>query len=381
MQFIDLHRQYRRIQPRIDQALTRVLEHGQFIMGPEIADVEGRLAAFVGARHCIACSSGTDALLMPMMAAGIGPGDAVFTTPFSFFATAETISLLGATPVFVDIDPRTYNLDPAALQRTVAAVTREGRLRPRAIMAVDLYGVCADYEALGAVACDGGLLLIEDGAQAFGASYHGRRAPNLADVGATSFFPAKPLGCYGDGGAVFTNDDTQADIMRSIRIHGHGPDRANFVRIGLNARMDTLQAAVLIEKLAIYEDEIEARQRVAERYRQTLGGLPVTFQEIPDGCRSVYAQFCIETDHRAALQAALGEAGIPTAIHYARPMHRMDVYAHLGHGPGSLPVSERVAERILALPFHPYLEEAEIDRIGEIIGRALRAAEVAPRTA
>ncbi len=371
MQFIDLHRQYQRIHSEIDQALKRVLEHGQFIMGPEIAELEGRLAAFVGARHCVCCSSGTDALLMPMMAAGIGPGDAVFTTPFSFFATAETVSLLGATPVFSDIDPHSYNLDPVALRQAVTEVLNEGRLTPRAILAVDLYGLCADYDALSAIACEFGLLLIEDGAQAFGATYQGRRAPNLADVGTTSFFPAKPLGCYGDGGAVFTNDDAQADVFRSIRIHGHGPDRANFVRIGLNARMDTLQAAVLLEKLSIYEDEIEARQGVATRYRKGFAGLPLVLQEIDADCRSVYAQFCIETDHRAALLAALGEAGIPTAIHYARPIHRMDVYAHLGYRPGSLPVAERVAERILALPFHPYLEPAEIDRIAGVIRQTL----------
>ncbi len=370
MQFIDLKSQYSRIQPGIEQAISRVLEHGQYIMGPEIAELEARLAEFVGSAHCICCSSGTDALLMPLMAAKVGPGDAVFTTPFTFFASPEVVALAGATPVFADIRPDTYNLDPSALRQAIERVVQAGRLKPKAVIAVDLFGTCADYRELNQIADDYSLLLIQDAAQAFGATYRGERAPSLAPVGATSFFPAKPLGCYGDGGAVFTDDPGLCEIMRSIRIHGQGDDRYNNVRIGLNARMDTLQAAIVLEKLRIYEDEIKQRQRVAARYFEQLAEAPVKLPCVPGECVSVFAQFCIESDRRAEIQAALREADVPTAVYYAKPMHLLDAFADLGGRPGDFPVAEAASRRIFALPFHPYLQDAEIDRICEIIKQA-----------
>ncbi len=367
MQFIDLKAQYQRLQPDIDRAVMQVLEHGRYIMGPEIEELEGKLADFVNSRHCICCSSGTDALLMPLMAAGIGPGDAVFTTPFTFFATPEVIALLGATPVFADIKPDSYNLDPEALEHAILETKQQGRLTPRAIISVDLFGLCADYDILNDLADRHNLLLIEDGAQAFGAMYKGRRAPSLAPVGATSFFPAKPLGCYGDGGAVFTNHDETAANLRSIRVHGQGQDRYNNHRIGLNARMDTIQAAVLLQKLKIYEEEIEKRQQAAERYKQGLQGAVAKLPSIPPDCQSVFAQFCVESENRETIQQALKNENIPSPIYYVTPMHLLEAFSSLGGRKGDFPVAEAVAEHIFALPFHPYLEDHEIDHICQVI--------------
>lgn len=368
MQFIDLKTQHQRLQKNIDQAVKQVFDHGRFIMGPEIQELEEKLADYAGSRHCICCSSGTDALLMPLMAAGIGPGDAVFTTPFTFFATPEVVALVGATPVFADIQPDSYNLNPTALEEAIEKTIKQTDLTPRAVIAVDLFGLCAEYDALNHLAQRYDLLLIEDAAQAFGAVYKGRRAPALAPVGTTSFFPAKPLGCYGDGGAVFTNDDDTAGELRSIRVHGQGKDRYDNRRIGLNARMDTLQAAILLQKLQVYDDEISRRQQVAERYLQGLQGKVDKLPSIPPDCQSVFAQFCVESDKRSDMQRALKENDIPTAIYYLKPMHLLEAFSSLGGQPGDFPVAETASKKIFALPFHPYLTYDEIDRVCEVIG-------------
>jgi UDP-2-acetamido-2-deoxy-ribo-hexuluronate aminotransferase len=377
MDFIDLKTQQQRIRDGLESAIARILDHGQYIMGPEIAELEKQLADFVGARHCLACSSGTDALLLPLLAYEVGPGDAVFTTPFTYFATPEAIALTGATPVFVDIEPDSYNINPELLQEAIAAVSRAGELRPRGIMPVDIFGIPADYDRIMPIAQEHGLFVIEDGAQAFGAGYRGRRAPALADVGATSFFPAKPLGCYGDGGAVFTDDDELLAIMASLRIHGQGSDKYNNVRIGINARMDTIQAAVLLEKMKIYPDEIELRQKVAAGYIERLQALgaasPISrMPSVPEGSLSVYAQFCIESAQRARIQASLSAAGIPSPIYYAKPMHQLDamIGRSLCADPQGCPVSEAAAERIFALPFHPYLSDEQLDQIVAAIAGA-----------
>jgi len=362
MQFIDLNAQQMRIRPQIDAAIKRVLDHGQYIMGPEVVELERMLAKFVGVRHVIGCSSGTDALLLPLLAYGVGPGDAVCTTPFTFFATCEMIALTGATPVFVDIDLVTFTIDPEKLDTVIAEVFAEGRLKPRGIIPVDLYGLPADYNQIMSVAEKHGLFVIEDAAQAFGALYHGRRAPGLAHVGATSFFPAKPLGCYGDGGAVFTDDDELAEKIRSLVSHGKGADKYNNVRIGLNARLDTLQAAILIEKLKIYEEEVALRQQVARRYTQGLvevggGPMDVIPPKVPDDCTSVWAQYTIRSERRDALQRRLRQVEVPSMVYYAKPMHLLDAMAFLGYREGNFPVSEKAARIVLSLPFHPYLSQ------------------------
>lgn len=366
--FIDLKKQYQAMEDKIHQAIKGVLTHGRFIMGPEIGQLEARLAEFSGARHAISCSSGTDALLLPLMAWGVGPGDAVFTSPFTFIATAEVVSLLGATPVFVDIDPKTYNLDPEKLAQAVGRVKREGRLRPRVVIPVDLFGLSADYDAVMAIAARDDLLVLEDAAQSFGGTYKGRPCGSLGHAAATSFFPAKPLGCYGDGGAVFTGDDSLAAAMRSIRVHGQGSDKYDNVRIGLNARMDTLQAAILLVKLENFPWELEQRQRVAERYSRALAGIVETPQ-IPGDCRSAWAQYSIQSDRREALQRALKTAGIPTAVYYPKPLHLQTAFGFLGGKPGDCPISEAASNRIFSLPMHPYLSDEEIDYVAANLAR------------
>lgn len=365
MQFIDLEKQQERIRPQIDSAIKRVLDHGHYIMGPEIAALEAELAAFVNSKHCISCASGTDALLLGLMAYGIGPGDAIFTSPFTFFATAEVIALTGATPVFVDIDPETYNIDPAKIITAVARIKREGTLRPRGIIPVDLFGLPADYDAIMPFAEEQGLFVLQDAAQAFGAVYKGRTCPSLGHIGAASFFPAKPLGCYGDGGAVFTDDDKLAEIMQSIRVHGKGTDKYNNVRIGLNARMDTIQAAIVLEKLKIYPEEIESRQRIAREYGDRIPNIKK--QSIPAGYKSVWAQFCVESDRRAEVQAALNEQNIPSMIYYVKPLHLLAAFSHLGYRAGDFPAAEAASEHIFALPFHPYLQTHDIEKICDVI--------------
>lgn len=370
MDFIDLKSQQDRIRPELDLAIARVLDHGRYIMGPEIAELEALLAEFAGSSHCLSCSSGTDALLLPLLAYDLGPGDAVFTSPFTFFASPESIALTGATPVFVDIDPSTYNINPDLLETAVETVERENGLRPRGIMPVDIFGLPADYDRIKQIAERNGLFILEDAAQSFGAEYKGKRAPALGHVGATSFFPAKPLGCYGDGGAVFTDDDQLAEKMRSLRVHGQGCDKYDNVRIGINARMDTIQAAVLIEKLKIYPDEIEARQRVAGMYVEAFRALgtnsPISkVPEVPRNCKSVFAQFCVESPQRGMVQKRLSAAEIPSPIYYAKPMHKLTAMQgrSIVGSENGLPVAEAVAERIFALPFHPYLTEEQIDTI------------------
>jgi dTDP-4-amino-4,6-dideoxygalactose transaminase len=369
--FIDLAAQRRRLGERVEQALGRVLAHGQYIMGPEVGALEKQLAAFCGARHALSCSSGTDALILALLAKGIGRGDAVICPSFTFAATAEAVALLGATPVFADILPDTFNLDPAGLEPALAAAKREG-LTPRALIVVDLFGQPADYARLEPLLARHGLWLLADGAQSFGATYRGRRVGAIGLIAATSFFPAKPLGCYGDGGAVFTDDDALADAMRSLRIHGQGTDKYDNVRIGINGRLDTFQAAVLLEKLALFDEEIAARQRIARRYNELLAPVAVV-PRLMEGATSVWAQYTLrlKAGTRDAVAARLKEDGVPTAIYYPKPLHQQTAYRHFPVAGGKLPVSEQVAQEVLSLPMHPYLDEATQDRIVAAVKKAV----------
>jgi len=365
--FIDLKAQQQAIYPQIQERIQQVLAHGQYVMGPEIKELENRLASYVGVKHTISCSSGTDALLMPLMAYEVGPGDAIFTTPFTFIATAEVIQLLGATPVFVDIDPKTFNIRPEALAETIANLSRNPKtahLKPKGIIPVDLFGQPADYDSINAVAQEHGLFVLEDAAQSFGATYKGKRAGALAEVGATSFFPAKPLGCYGDGGAIFTDNDELAAIMRSIRVHGQGTHKYDNVRIGLNGRLDTLQAAILLAKMDIFDQEVASRQEVVRRYREALKEV-VDVPYLAPECTSVWAQYSVLSDNRTGLQQKLKERGVPTAIYYPLPLHLQGAFAYLEHQAGDFPVSEKASERIFSLPMHPYLGETDQDKIVE----------------
>lgn len=356
MDFIDLKSQYRRVRESMNARIQAVLDHGQFILGAEALELEQRLADYVGVKHCIGASSGTDTLLIALMAYGIGPGDEVITSPFTFIATGEMIALAGATPVFVDIDPRTYNIDPARVERAITA-------RTKAIMPVSLYGQCADMDALGEIAARHGLPVIEDGAQSFGALYRGRRSCGLSAVGSTSFFPSKPLGCYGDGGALFTDDDQLAKVMREIRVHGQDR-RYHHPRLGINGRLDTLQAAVLLTKLEVFDDEVSARARIGARYSEMIAeafakesdpARQVTTPWLAPDCTSVYAQYTIEVAQRAKVEQVLKSHGIPTAVHYPVPLHMQPVFASLGQGTGAFPISEAAGQRVLSLPMHPYL--------------------------
>lgn len=365
MQFIDLKRQYSILKKDIDEGIHRVLDSGMYIMGPEIKELEILLANFTGVKHCVVCSSGTDALLMPLMAWGIGAGDAVFTTPFTFIATAEVISLAGATPVFADIEPDTYNISPEKLDSAIEKVKSEGKLNPKAIIPVDLFGLPANYSEIDKIAKKHNLLVLEDAAQGFGGNINGRKAGSFGDAAATSFFPAKPLGCYGDGGAIFTNDDELLEKLVSIRVHGMGTDRYENVRIGLNARMDSIQAAVIIAKMKIFEKELKSRNNIAEEYTSKLFGKLQT-PVLPTGYFSCWAQYCLQTENsekRAEIQAKLKDKGIPSAIYYPIPLHMQKAFANLGYSIGDFPVSEKVAERIFAVPMHPYLTDEEIGLI------------------
>ena len=360
--FIDLKAQQRRLGRRIEEAIGRVLGHGRYIMGPEVRTLEERLADFAGVKHVVTCASGTDALQLPLMAWGIGPGDAVFVPTFTFAATAEVVALVGATPVFVDVLEDTFNMDPASLRAAIESVLSEGRLRPAAVIPVDLFGQPADYDALLPLAEAHGLRVLSDAAQSFGASYRGKRAGSIGDVAATSFFPAKPLGCYGDGGAIFTDDDEAAATMRSLRVHGQGSDKYDNVRIGMNGRIDTMQAAILLEKLSIFEEEIAARQSVADGYALALA----TAIEVPGVMAdtvSAWAQYTIKLDDRDGVAARLKAVGIPTAIYYPRPLHRQTAYREYPTAPQGLAVSEALAGRVLSLPMHPYLDDATQSRI------------------
>lgn len=362
--FIDLKTQYRRNKSNIDKAIDRVLERGQYIMGPDITDLETQLADYIGVKHAVTCSSGTDALVIALMAMGVQAGDAVFTSPFTFFATAESISLCGATPVFVDIDPFTYNLDPNKLKEKVSEVINMGTLTPRAVIPVDLFGLAADYLKINEVAKQHNLFVLEDAAQAFGAIYHDKKAGNLGHAAATSFYPAKPLGCYGDGGAVFTNNPELHEKMLSLRVHGQATSGNKYdnVRIGLNARMDTIQAAVLLEKLKIYDDELKARNAIAKKYNNALNEF-VTVPQVPKGQQSVWAQYSIQVDDREKLRSDLTNQGLPTAVFYPIPIHLSTAYQHLDHKAGDFPVSEAVSEKIVSLPMHPYLNEEQVNKV------------------
>ncbi len=370
MQFIDLITQKNRIRTSLMQRIEAIVDHGQYIMGPEVAELELQLAAYVGTRHCVSCSSGTDALLMPLMAMGVGPGDAVLTTPFTFVATAEVISLVGATPVFVEVLPGTFNIDPDLVGPAVEEAKRKG-LNPKAIIPVDLFGLPADYARLESVAASHGLWILEDAAQGFGGTINGRRAGSFGLVGATSFFPAKPLGCYGDGGAIFTDDDELDRLLRSVRVHGQGDgdDKYQNVRIGINGRLDSIQAAVVLEKLAIFDDELVERQRVADAYAGRLKGR-VEVPGVPSGYTSCWAQYSVlaaSTDEREKIMGALRNEGIPSVIYYRIPLHLQKAYEGLGYKKGDFPLSEDFSARIFSLPMHPYLKEKEIDRICEVI--------------
>ena len=342
--------------------MARVMAHGQFILGPEVGELESALAARTGSRHCITCASGTDALLLALMALGIGTGNEVITSPFSFIATAEMISLAGAVPVFADIDSRTYNLDPLLIEPAITS-------RTRAIMPVSLYGQCADMDAISAVAERHNLAVIEDAAQSYGASYKGRFSCNLSTIGCTSFFPSKPLGCYGDGGACFNNDDDLALRMRQLRSHGEDR-RYHHIRVGLNARFDTLQAAIVLAKLEIFDDEVQRRQEVAAEYAKLLSDSVITPYVEPHNT-PVWAQYTIQLPNRPEVQAALSGKGIPTAVHYPSAVHLQPVFESLKIPPGTFPVAEAAAERVLSLPMHPYLGGEDIQRVAQAIRLAI----------
>ena len=364
--FIDVAAQRRRLGSAVDEAVSRVLAHCQFINGPEVTALEAALAAFCGAKHVVTCASGTDALVMVLMAKGVGRGDAVLCPSFTFCATGEAVALAGATPVFVDVDEATFNIDAASLKRGIATAKRLG-LKPRGVIPVDLFGQSADHDEVFAIAVAEGMFVLDDAAQAFGASYKGRRLGGMGAgfITATSFFPAKPLGCYGDGGAIFTDDEKLAEVLRSVRVHGQGSDKYDNVRLGLTGRLDTIQAAVLIEKLKIFDDEIAVRNKLAERYAQGLGNV-VTVPRLASGHTSVWAQYTIRlpkgTD-RDAFAAALKAQGVPTAIYYAKSMHQQTAYKAYPVADGGLRVSERLSADVISLPMHAYLDEASQDRV------------------
>jgi dTDP-4-amino-4,6-dideoxygalactose transaminase len=370
--FIDLAAQRRRLGPAVDSAIARVLNHGQFILGPEVRTFEAELAAFCGAKHAVTCASGTDALVLALRAREIGPGDAVICPSFTFCATAEVAALVGATPVFVDVDEATFNIDAKGIAGAIEVAKGLG-LKPKAVIPVDLFGLAADHAAVAAAAEAEGLFILDDAAQGFGATFNNRRLGSFGRATATSFFPAKPLGCYGDGGAVTTDDTDMADIMRSLRMHGHGSDRYDNVRIGLASRLDTIQAAILIEKLKIFPDEIEARDRVARRYANGLAGVAVT-PTVPAGMTSVWAQYTLRVagGRRDALAASLKAEGIPTAIYYPIPLHLQQAYKHYPVGKGGVAVSARLAGEVISLPMHAYLDAPTQDRIIDATCRILK---------
>lgn len=368
MQFIDLAAQQKMIRQRIDARIAAVLDHGGYIMGPEVDELETALAAFCGAKHCVSCANGTDALQLALMALGLRTGDAVFVPSFTFAATAEVVPCMGATPVFVDIDPRTWNMDGASLQRSIAHARSLG-LRPAAVICVDLFGLPADYATLQDIAGAEEIILIGDSAQGWGGTVDGKMTGNFGKVTTTSFFPAKPLGCYGDGGALFTDDDALAATLRSLRVHGKGSDKYDNVRIGMNSRLDTLQAAILLEKLAIYADEIAARDKVAKRYSAALHNRFVV-PYVPKNMTSIWAQYTLKArdgDHRASVQDALKSQNIPSGIYYPKPLHLQTAYKRFPTDPDGLAASEEAAGCVFSLPMHPYLAPAEQDRVISVL--------------
>ncbi len=371
--FIDLAVQRERLGDRVERAIAAVLEHGQYILGPEVVELERQLAAFCRARHCVSCANGTDALLLALMAEGIGPGDAVFVPAFTFVATAEVALLCGATPVFVDVRPDSFNLDAESLEGAIGEAKRLG-LTPRCVIPVDLYGQPADYKVIGAIAEANKLLMIADAAQSFGASLDGRKVGTLATYTATSFYPSKPLGGYGDGGAVFTDDDEKAARLRSLRNHGKGPGRPDTEHVGLNSRLDSIQAAILIEKLRLFSDEVSARQVRAERYNEGLAGV-AKVPELMKGATSVWAQYTIVTERRDELAKACREAGVPTAIHYASALNCLAPYRQVPVAPAGVPQAEWLAQRVISFPMHAYLSEEAQGLIIAVVRQALGAAK------
>lgn len=378
--FIDLQSQFARIQPEVEAAMLAVVRSGQFILGPEVAKLEQRLADYVGAKHCISCASGTDALVMALMAKGVGPGDAVFTVPFTFMASAEAIATVGATPIFVDVEAHSFNMDTAALSRAIEALAKADpsihplprlsedalkALTPKGVIAVDLFGLTADYAAINQIAAANDLFVIEDAAQSFGASANNARSGSLAEIACTSFFPAKPLGCYGDGGAIFVNDSGLDSILRSIRVHGQGDDKYENVRMGITGRLDAVQAAVLLTKLDIFDDEIHHRQRVANGYAAELArqGIDVIAPVIPEHHTSAWAQYTVtarDAEARTAFQQRLSAKGIPTMIYYPKALHQQKAFANLSYQAGDFAVSENLVDRVFSLPMHPYLRDTQI---------------------
>ncbi|WP_457571732.1 DegT/DnrJ/EryC1/StrS family aminotransferase [Desulfovulcanus sp.] len=386
--FIDLKTQYQKIESRVRARIDKVLSHGAYVMGPEVGELEQKLSEYVNTDYALACSSGTDALILALMALNIGPGDAVITTPFTFFATAETIAFLGATPVFVDIDPTTYNLSAQELKKAIRAIKdNDPTLHPlpsnidpssltlKAIIAVDLFGLPCDYDQITDIARQENLKIIEDAAQSFGATYKGRQACSFGDISCTSFFPAKPLGCYGDGGMCFTNDQDIIESLRSLRIHGQGKDKYENIRIGINGRLDTLQAAILLTKLEIFPQEVKLREQVARRYNQLFEQLPeLVTPKVPEDRTSVWAQYSLLAQHnhqRDKILAYLKENNIPTAIYYPKPLHLQKAFDYLGYKLGDFKVSENIGERIFSLPMHPYLEPDIQEKIFGLVKEAL----------
>jgi UDP-2-acetamido-2-deoxy-ribo-hexuluronate aminotransferase len=372
IEFVDLKTQASLIGNDIKSSIDRVISHGKFIMGPEVYELEEKLSDFVDAKHVITCSSGTDALLMALMAFGIGPGDAVFTSPFTFIATAEVISLLGAVPVFVDIDKDTFNMDPFKLEEAVEKLYKDNRtgLTPKCVIPVDIFGLPADYQNINKIAKKYNLCVIEDAAQSLGARAGDKMAGNLTDVSTTSFFPAKPLGCYGDGGAIFTNDSSLNEKLISIRVHGKGQHKYDNVRLGINGRMDTLQADILLQKMTIFKDELKKRERVAQKYRVRLNEL-VKFQKIPDEFTSAWAQFSFVSKNRSKIIKKLETNKIPHAIYYPKPLHLQEAFSILKYKKGDFPVAEKIADTILSVPMHPYLTDEQIEFITETIANSL----------
>ena len=371
IEFIDLKAQRARLEDDINNGIRTVLEHGRYIMGPEVGEFEKALAAFGEAKHAVGCANGTDALLLAMLAYNVGPGDAVFCPSFTYCATAESVANAGATPVFIDIDRDTYNMDADSLRQAIAEVDGKGALTPKAVIAVDLFGQAADYRALAPIAKEHGLKLIADSAQGFGSTLDGRHPLAWADMTTTSFFPAKPLGCYGDGGAVLTDDDEAADVIRSLRIHGKGVDKYDNIRIGVNSRLDTLQAAILLAKLSVFAEEIEKRNVVAQRYTQALASHALRVPTVMDGAISTWAQYTIEVPDPAGFAAALKDKGVPTARYYPKPIHHQTAYQHYPVQGNGLVNTEDCIDKIISLPMHPYLDEETQDMIVETVIAAL----------
>lgn len=362
MEFIDLGAQYKYLKKQIDTAIYKVLQTGNYIMGVEVEELESQLAKFVGVKHAITCANGTDALTLALMALGIKEGDAVFCPTFTFFATAETIAFENATPIFVDSDKDTFNISAVNLQEKIEKIIAEGKLKPKAIITVDLFGLPADYKAIRSIAKKYDLKIIEDAAQGFGGSLDGKRAGCFGDISTTSFFPAKPLGCYGDGGAIFTDNDDYANLIKSLRVHGKGKDKYDNVNIGMNSRLDTIQAAVLLEKLKVFPQELEAREKLASQYTEALKGKYKT-PFVPEGYFSSWAQYTIIADNRDVVMNKCKEENVPTMVYYTTCLHLQTAFKHLGYHQGSFPIAEKLSKTVISLPMHPYMTKDLFEKI------------------